>query len=38
MSNVVVISTGYESTSGKRKMSAKICSGADLTLSEINDN
>ena len=36
LSNTVVISTGYESTSGKRKMSAKICSGADLNLSEID--
>ena len=36
MSDVVVISTGYESTSGKKKMSAKICSGTDLTLTEID--
>ena len=37
MTNTVVISTGYESTSGKRKMSAKICSGTDITLSELAD-
>ena len=36
ISSAVVISTGYESTSGKRKMSAKICSGADITLTELD--
>lgn len=36
MTNTIVMSTGYESTSGKRKMSAKICSGVDLNLSEID--
>ena len=36
MTNVVVISSGYESTGGNKKMTAKICSGTDLTLTEID--
>jgi len=34
---LIVISCGYESTSGNRKMSAKICSGStnDITLYEV---
>lgn len=34
---LIVMSTGYESTSGKKKMTAKICSGLDVKLTNLEE-
>ena len=33
---IIVISCGYESTGGNKKMTAKICSGSDVVLTALN--